>query len=519
MSRLTRAALPALSAWLTEKRPLGFSLTQTQIAVAASDGTSWVSNLGHDEFSREILTMLGNSGRRIWSEMAGRAAIRLARTLNLEVGELDWMSDVTTARNVVYPGVPFTPNNRGAALNAVAAARFMVGLTADAPLPTRDAVLSSCAQEKLWRPRQARGWRVDVALLERELAAATTAQARARAELGFDMTDTSTASGSAAIHEWLARVGIAVVDRNNNPSLVRDNYDKTVIPKTPEAAQAWATFRRVRSIASRIGKLREIKAALRGDRIFSTVFIRSTRTGRGTVVKPALQNINRDLRPLLIADEGRVLCSLDFEQVEPRVLAALAGDTAMAAALEAGDIYAELAKTINGPACLDAEGIVTAEARAQAKAALLGILYGKGIPAIASSLGVDRTRAKWIIDSMWDAYPGLRQYVDGLRADMIAGTPDLTPDGRPLPRVKELHVILNHRIQSSAADVFYQAIARVAAHIPTDYLFLGIHDELVLSVPAGRTEFAKRALAEMNTVFHGIPIRGQAVELGIAWKK
>ncbi len=520
-TQLKAAAIPQFAEWLATRRPLGLAATDRHIAIGDSSGRSWVLNRADLDTTRIALIAIAESGRRVWAEGASQVAVRLAKTLGLDVAAFSWLHDATTARNVVHPGGEFAPTSLGAARESVSLARFVTELPRAALPATRTAVMDSCAQDQLWRPRQAKGWRVDVDLLDAELRTVTENRERSIAELGINLTATATGADKAAIHAWLAGADIFITDKDGAPTLDRNEYDETPIPDTDEARLAWSQFRRVRSIASRGAKLMEIKRALRGGRIYSTVQIRSARTGRGGVVRPALQNINRDLRPLLIADEGETLISLDFAQVEPRVAAGLSGDAALLAALESGDLYAELAKTIWKSGASDVHGVVIAELRQHAKALMLGVFYGKGPRAMARELGVDTDTAQRLLLGIWDAYPELKSYSKRLEADVKANRSELTTGGRPIPPPRlGPHAVLNNRVQAEASDVFYEAVARVAKVLGAEALYLGVHDELVVSVPGNQTAAALLVLErEMNTIFRGVPIRGTASELGRSWRK
>ena len=521
MQPLNVDSLPGFEDWLQTKRPLGLSATPTQLAVGDASGKSWRLTLATTVVLAETLNLLAASGRKVWSEDGARAAVRLSRLTSRDVETLDWLLCATTARNVIQPGFWLELKDRGAAANAVATARRMVELSTGTAPETITAVFASCKQDQLWRPRQAMGWRVDAELLRNELQAAEAARSAALAELGFDATDTNSEQGKAKIHDWLAEANIFVVDFRGRPTLDRESYDDTIIPGNDAARDRWATFRRVRSVASRIGKLKEIRRALKGDRVFSTVRVRYARTGRGSIIRPALQNINRDLRPLLLAEPGETLVALDLSQAEPRTAAALSGDEHLIAALAAGDVYAAMAERLWGGAALDAAGTVLPAMRDRAKTLFIAILYGKRAPRTARELGVSEAEAQELIDSLWASYPTLAAYGRRIIAEMAAGNAELTSGGRPIPPPRRgNYAIVNNRVQAEAADIFYGGVERVAAAIGTKALFLPIHDELVLSVPPGQVQFVKEVLErEMNSVFRRIPIGGTAVELGLAWRK
>lgn len=137
-----------------------------------------------------------------------------------------------------------------------------------------------------------------------------------------------------------------------------------------------------------------------------------------------LQNIpshNKDIRPIFCASEGYVLISNDFSQQEPRLTAERSNDEKMRQAyLDGKDIYssiASLAFDLPYEECIEhrADGstyIEGKERRGQAKAIVLGITYGKGIPAIAEDLNITVKKAQEVFDAVLDAFPKLKTFME-----------------------------------------------------------------------------------------------------------
>lgn len=538
MQLLSEQDLPALESWLTPKQVLGFAISDTQIAIAAVDGSSWVAATdGH--MALQLVHAIVAAGRKAWAWRGQKAAVALSNRLNIDINTLTWLRDATTAHGVVFPAVRFKtekqmayasaadpnlrpePKNEGAARGAVAVAKLVHDLSSKADGPTRAQVLRSCEQEQLWRYRQQVGWPVDLDLLTREMTSAVASRQRYTDELGIDLTQVFTAREKAQAHAWLRRTGILITDKDGRPSLARDDYDNSSIPETPEAEQAWRTFRSVRSVASRMGKLIEVGRAETEGVLFATVNIRSTRTGRGTIERPALQNIHRDLRPLLVAAPGYALVSLDFSQVEPRIAAGLSQCPALVAALESGDFYETIARRVWGDDAFDENGVVLLDRRNKAKRLVIAIFYGLGAGAIAFEFQISYLEAKLLLDAMWNAFPGLYEYDQRLQEKVGQGEHLTTESGRPVPSPRRgAYAALNNLVQANASDIYYEAIARVAAVTGPKALYLGVHDELVLHVEESRAEWAAGVLNEhMPVVFRGVPIIGEAQILGRAWRK
>lgn len=147
-------------------------------------------------------------------------------------------------------------------------------------------------------------------------------------------------------------------------------------------------------------------------------------TGRFSSSDPNMQNIpshNDEIRKMFRASEGHVLLSSDYSAQEPRLTAHMSGDEKMIAAYKAGkDLYVEIASiAYNLPydECKEFREDGTRnpdgkERRGAAKAIVLGVCYGKGVPAIAEDLGVSRKKAQEIYDKVMVSFPGLKQFME-----------------------------------------------------------------------------------------------------------
>ena len=507
---------------LMTERPWGAAVTETQLAFGTQHGKSLVIPIRDIPNIKLALAAVREADATVWCPRAPRAAVALHRLTEQPLARLTWLKCATVAQAIVQPGTDSWVSMRrdrpklnaaGAARQAVATARLMAELQAGAPHPTRAAVMNSARLEQLWRPIQARGWRVDTGMLERELSAHSRLRAQAQHDLGVDVLD-ETEAGTARTHSWLADAGITITDKDGKPSLSRSDADRAVVPDTNDAHLAWTQFREARHIGSRLTTLKQMDYFRRGsDRVYPDLVLHHARTGRGTVLRPSLHSTTAALRPLLIAEPGYVLVSLDLSQVEPRVAAALSQDVEMRRALLAGDIYTELALRVRGDAT----------ARSTFKTGFLSVLYGSGEAGLAEKLGCDTSEARTIITDIWDAYPQLKAYADRLKMDMRAGKPELTIGGRPVPPpppAKGEYTILNSRIQATAADIFYAGVVRVASLLGAESLWMPFHDELIVMVKDDDAEQAARALREgMSEERAGIPITGEPHILGRAWRK
>ena len=148
-----------------------------------------------------------------------------------------------------------------------------------------------------------------------------------------------------------------------------------------------------------------------------------TDTGRFSSADPNMQNIpsrNTDIRQMFVASEGHYLLSSDYSQQEPRITAHMSRDEKLIDAYRQGkDLYVEIASIAFGlpyEDCMEynADGTINPagrERRGQSKAIVLGVCYGKGVPAIAEDLGISREQAQKIYDQIMRAFPGLERFM------------------------------------------------------------------------------------------------------------
>ena len=154
-----------------------------------------------------------------------------------------------------------------------------------------------------------------------------------------------------------------------------------------------------------------------GEGVVHTTFKQTgTATGRLSSAEPNLQNIpirtelGRELRKFFIPSEpGRVLIDADYSQIELRLLADIAGDSAMREAFVSGfDIHTDTAARVFGVSSTE----VTLELRKKAKAINFGIMYGMGEFSLSEDLHISRAEAKSYIESYLESYPDIRRYLD-----------------------------------------------------------------------------------------------------------
>ncbi len=232
-------------------------------------------------------------------------------------------------------------------------------------------------------------------------------------------------------------------------------------------------------------------------RVHTSYSIAGANTGRLASTDPNLQNIpvrseeGRRIREAFIAEPGNVLVSLDYSQIELRILAHVAGIDALKQAFRDGlDIHAMTASEMfNVP--LDE---MTPDVRRQAKAINFGVIYGISGFGLARNLRIPRAEAQGFIDRYFERFPGIRAYMDDTvafakehgRVETLFGrrihTPEIGAKGPGAGFAKR--AAINAPIQGTAADIIRRAMVQMDAAIeglPAKML-LQVHDELIFEV-------------------------------------
>lgn len=236
-------------------------------------------------------------------------------------------------------------------------------------------------------------------------------------------------------------------------------------------------------------------------RIHTTFLQTETRTGRLSSIEPNLQNIpvrtalGSRLREFFVAKEGCVLVDADYSQIELRVLAHVAGDSAMQQAFKSGaDIHAATAARIHN---LPLE-MVTPEIRRSAKAVNFGIVYGIGAYSLSQDIGTSVAEASRLIKSYLASYSNVAEYMkktvaDGEKNGYVTtlynrrrAIPELASKNKVVHALGE-RVAMNTPIQGTAADIIKIAMNRVYKRLKEDLpqarLILQVHDELIVECP------------------------------------
>ncbi len=226
-----------------------------------------------------------------------------------------------------------------------------------------------------------------------------------------------------------------------------------------------------------------------------------TATGRLSSSDPNLQNIpirspeGRRIREAFIPEDGMVLLSADYNQVELRILAHLSGDTKLLGAYQADqDVHARTAAELFGVA----PELVTEEMRRLAKVINFGVIYGMGPYGLAEELHIPRGRAHEFIENYFATYTGVKEYRERCLAEARTRgyvttlfnrrryLPELNSKD-PATRSIAERTAINTPIQGTAADIIKVAMIRIHHRLHAQgyrsRLIMQVHDELVLEVP------------------------------------
>ncbi|HTW51540.1 MAG TPA: DNA polymerase I [Stellaceae bacterium] len=237
------------------------------------------------------------------------------------------------------------------------------------------------------------------------------------------------------------------------------------------------------------------------QRVHTTYALTVAATGRFSSNDPNLQNIpvrteeGRKIRQAFIAESGHVLLSADYSQIELRLAAHVADIPSLKEAFLAGhDIHAATASEVfNVP--LDE---MTPLIRRRAKAINFGILYGISAFGLGNQISVPQAEAKAYIDLYFERFPGIRAYMERIKAECrtagyvetIFGRKCFIPgirDANPARRMGAERQAINAPLQGSAADIIKRAMSRIPAALHAAGLsarmLLQVHDELLFETP------------------------------------
>jgi DNA polymerase-1 len=261
-------------------------------------------------------------------------------------------------------------------------------------------------------------------------------------------------------------------------------------------------------------------------------------TGRLSSSDPNLQNIpirtevGREIRRAFIAESGHKLISVDYSQIELRVLAHLSGDETLTAAFSRReDIHDQTALKVFGPN----PGLDRHELRRRAKIVNYALLYGKTAFTLAKDIGVTQQAAQEFIDAYFAGFPKVRGFIDRTLEDARRTGVVTTMFGRrrPVPEITSRNgqirsaaerVAVNLPIQGTAADILKRAMIDVYAALnerfPSARMILTVHDELLFEAPAEQADDVASLVSDKmaRAVPLNVPLDVD-VGIGESWKE
>ncbi|PWE18470.1 DNA polymerase I [Marinicauda salina] len=293
----------------------------------------------------------------------------------------------------------------------------------------------------------------------------------------------------------------------------------------PQSLLTWRQFSKLKSTYSDA-----LRAAINPDtgRVHTSFSLAATTTGRLSSSEPNLQNIpirteeGRKIREAFVAEDGNVLVAADYSQIELRLLAHIAGVDALKDAFKRGeDIHALTASEMFGVAMEDMDPAT----RRSAKAINFGIIYGISAFGLAANLGIPRDEAKAYIESYFEKFPGIADYMDAMKEEAkskgavetlfgrrchVPGIRDKNPNTRQFAERQAI----NAPIQGAAADIIRRAMIRMDDALARAGLkarmLLQVHDELVFECPEDE---ADRLVPLVQEVMAGAPAPAAALSV------
>jgi DNA polymerase-1 len=266
---------------------------------------------------------------------------------------------------------------------------------------------------------------------------------------------------------------------------------------------------------------------LKTGRIHTSFNQTATATGRLSSSEPNLQNVpirgdwGKRIRDAFIAEEGNILLSADYSQVELRILAHLSQDRGLLEAFRKDlDIHARTASELFGVP-IDK---LTPDMRRIAKTVNFGVIYGISPFGLSETLSISRDDAKKYIEQYFDGHPGVKRYVE----ETIEGAKNrgyvvtLFGRRRSIPELKNHNstirqqgerLAINSPIQGTAADIIKIAMIQIWNGLKgmglKARMILQVHDELLFELPAQELRTVEDFVKEKmeKTVELSVPIK------------
>ncbi|UGL61854.1 DNA polymerase I [Microbacterium phage Franklin22] len=241
------------------------------------------------------------------------------------------------------------------------------------------------------------------------------------------------------------------------------------------------------------------------------------RTSRMAASDPPIQQLpSKDwkVRRALVADDGNVIISADYAQIEFRIMAELANIKRMKEAIQNGlDLHGYTAELAYGAGW-------TKENRTHMKGAGFGIAYGGGAKGLSKQLGISVEKATSVVRSYNRVYPEIKRWSNKLQRDAkLNGMVMRSPTGRILALDRDrTYAAINYIVQSTAADVLKNAIEALFTAGLGDHLLMPVHDEVIAQGPEKDAPELARAIAEtMRSEIGNMTLDSDAEVYGRSW--
>ena len=336
------------------------------------------------------------------------------------------------------------------------------------------------------------------------------------------------------------QLGVVLFDELNLPTNKKRSTDADSLTALTEEHPIIEKILAWRSVAKLAGTYADSlpKQIASDGRIHTTYIQTSTNTGRLSSRDPNLQNIpvrtdlGNEIRKCFVAPAGRVLISVDYSQIQLRLLADVADVKTFKDTFNSGaDIHEQTARKIFNIA---PDTPVTKSQRRAAKTVNFSIIYGISSFGLAAQLDVSREEAKKIIDAYMAGLPEIRRYIEKIKQFATDNACVYTPWGRRIelpeiknPRTKQyaIRAAINAPIQGFEADLMRLAMVQIANDVVRPNadkikMILQVHDEIIFECDKDVAEkFAKQIRDKMENICKlSVPLVAEYI-IGEKWDK
>ena len=359
--------------------------------------------------------------------------------------------------------------------------------------PDAATVADETAAEVLYAVMAHRGLAVDLAALESVYEAKQRALETVTADLASAGIDNvgSTAQVAAA----LEAAGAKITRRTPAGKPATDKRALAELSKQRAGAVA-ALVLTARSLRRDSTMALNIARSAEGGRVRPKVWRIGAVTARSSIADPPLHQLNKHAgdtaqRSAILADEGHVLVTADYDGFQLRIIANLTGDRKLAKHLKKGDVHGRIAARIFGRSYSESQ-------RHQAKGAVFAMLFGAGPDTIAGNTGMSLKQAAKSLQAWRDEYPDCWRQSEKWRKDAAKRGFVELPNGWRVPCPSK-HTAVNYHVQTTEAFLFRQAALRLADAGMWQHVIMVFHDEFVFSFPKKKAKkLANKAVKVME---------------------